>query len=606
MSDNISKIKDRLNIVDIISVYLKLQKAGSNFKANCPFHNEKTPSFFVSPERQIWHCFGCQKGGDIFSFIQEIEGVEFSEALKILAARAGVELEEFDSSIKNIKDKLYQICEAATKFFQKQLYYSKTGQKAFDYLKKRGLNDDIINKFRLGFAPNDWNALGNYIRNSGFSVKDIIDAGLVVKRNLNFKSPEFSSGIYDRFRSRIIFPIEDSNGRVVGFTGRIFERDEKEAKYINTPQTLIYDKSRILYGLNHSRTNIKINDKCLLVEGNMDMIMSYQAGVNNVVATSGTSLTSNHLSVLKRYTNNLDFCFDTDSAGALATKRGIGMALAQGFNVKVVAINDKECKDPAEYVKKYGNEWKNLVLSAKPVMEFYFEKAKENYNPESIESKKQVLKTIAPFFKRLNSKVEKMHWLYQLAFLLRVKEEAIESDLISMEDDLSNYGFIDSPQSKGIKKNAIVDRLEAPDILNEAFLSIIIKKPILFKEEITSLDKKFLNLLSLKVLEELSKEDLEKFNFADFITKFDSDQKLSLEFIYLKSQMWWENFSDEELKIEFKNIFNKLKQKTIRQNLVDLEYQIRAAEITGDKNQVSVLALKFNELTKELAETHKI
>src|SRR3989338_2394622 len=317
MEDNVSKIKDRLDVIDVISGYLKLEKAGINFKARCPFHNEKTPSFVVSPERQVWHCFGCSKGGDMFTFIQDIEGVEFPEALRVLAAKAGIELDlsARDRSAfggKDDKTKLYEICESATKFFEKQ-FLSSTGKLALAYLKKRGVVDSTIKEFRLGFAPNDWNALGIFLKNFGYNDSEIVDAGLAIKRNEG-------SGVYDRFRSRIMFPIFDLNGQIVGFTGRAFEpRPEfiqgqnststhstksqggepvestgsgqaEPAKYINTTQTIIYDKSRILYGLNKAKMDIKQTDQCILVEGNMDALMSYQAGVKNVVATSGTAL----------------------------------------------------------------------------------------------------------------------------------------------------------------------------------------------------------------------------------------------------------------------------------------------------------------------------
>ena len=302
-----------------------------------------------------------------------------------------------------------------------------------------------------------------------------------------------------------MFPISDVNGRVVGFTGRILEGDEKEAKYINTPQTLIYDKSRILYGLEHSRGEIRKKDKCLLVEGNIDVVMSHQAGVTNVVASSGTALTPMHLALLKRYTDNLDFCFDTDSAGAMATKRGIGMALGQNFSVRAVSIDDKDCKDPADYVKKYGNAWEAVVSSAKPVMEFYFEKAKENYKPESAESKKNVILTVAPFIKRISSKVEREHWINKMAYLLRVKEEAIEADIMSAQDDLNAYSSVESrqPLVSDKKPQLPVER----DILNETLLSVVLKKPALFKEEIATLDKSFLNPLATQVFGELAKEN---------------------------------------------------------------------------------------------------
>ena len=342
MADNIEQIKSRLDVVAVISDYLKLQKSGVNYKACCPFHNEKTPSFYVSPERQIWHCFGCSQGGDIFGFIKAVEGVEFPEALRILARKAGVELEEFIPEARDEKERLFEIVELATKFFEKQIYNSTDGKSALKYLEERGLNTETIKSFRLGFAPNDWQALNEFLRGRGYTENEVVASGLAIKK-------DSGAGIYDRFRSRITFPIADINDRVVGFTGRVFdvknglneqgartsqaiERFEHiEAKYINTPQTTIYDKSRVLYGLNKAKMQIKKAEKCLLVEGNMDAVMSCQAGVGNVVASSGTALTPLHLNLLKRYTANLNFCFDTDQAGAMATRRGIGLALNQGF-----------------------------------------------------------------------------------------------------------------------------------------------------------------------------------------------------------------------------------------------------------------------------------
>ncbi|MBI2674550.1 MAG: toprim domain-containing protein [Candidatus Yanofskybacteria bacterium] len=484
-----------------------------------------------------------------------------------------------------------------------------------------------------------------------------------------------------------MFPVSDANGRVVGFTGRIFEDkvptrevvgtptsdfdqatkglDNSQsvvAKYINTPQTLIYDKSRILYGLDHSRTDIRKKDKCLLVEGNMDAIMSYQAGVTHVVASSGTALTPMHLAILKRFTNNLDFCFDTDSAGVMATKRGIAIALGQDFNVKAVSLDDPvksskddhgaRCKDPADYIQRYGSNlaasgpgvgsqallgnsvgasWIEVVEKAKPVVEFYFDKAKESYNPESAESKKNVILTVAPFVKRLVSNVERTHWVNQLAYLLRVKEEAVEADIRDAPD--IDVGYVGSVRNVGNDNSnnsnkpagdqtseagySPVPREAVEQVLNEALLSLVVKKPVLFKQEIMTLDKSFLNPLASQVLDELAKEDLEQFNFSNFIKKFDSDPEqqqvvygagktLDVEFVYLRSQALWDDFKDDELKMEFKNIFNKLKQKTIHLRLADLGYEMRAAEAVGDRAKIGELASVFNKLAGELAEIHKI
>ncbi len=632
MEDNVSKIKDRLDVVDVISGYLKLQKAGMNFKARCPFHNEKTPSFVVSPERQVWHCFGCSKGGDIFSFIQDIEGVEFTEALRILAAKAGIELESFNPAVQDDKARLCEICEAATKFFEKQ-FLSSIGKQALEYLKDRGVTDSTIQEFRLGFAPNDWNALGTFLKNCGYSESEIVDAGLAIKRN-------DGSGIYDRFRSRITFPIFDLNGQVVGFTGRIFAessealaKEEGQAKYINTPQTRIYDKGRILYGLNKAKMDIKQADQCVLVEGNMDVLMSYQAGVKNVVASSGTALTPGHLTLLHRYTTNLDFCFDTDQAGAMATRRGIGLALSQSFNIKVIEINDKECKDPADLVKKNAESWSGAVSQAKPVLEFYFNKAKAGFDPTSVNSKKSVISALAPFLKRLNSQVEKAHWLSQLAFFLRVKEEAIEADVGAAKDDLEAYDR--EPVLVDVSPKSVV----ASDLLSETFLSLVMKNPLLFKNNLKDINPDLLDPYTAEAIAKLtatferserSSNPMEQWphgrrrmtainsdNIADFLKDFrESEQSpdrkaiedprqsrdYKLEFAYLKSQEFWKDSKDEELKIEFNNLISKLEERYLRTKLEKIGFEMRAGD---DKEKNLALAVEANKILNRLGEIQK-
>src|SRR3989338_2240156 len=599
MEDNVSKIKDRIDVVDVISGYLKLQKAGQNYKARCPFHNEKTPSFVISPERQVWHCFGCSKGGDIFTFIQDIEGVEFIEVLRILADKAGVKIESFNPAVKDNKARLYEVCETATKFFEKQ-FNSNTGKLALEYLKNRSVSDSTIGEFRLGFAPNDWNALGTFLKNCGYSEDEIVEAGLAVKRN-------DGSGIYDRFRSRITFPIFDLNSQVVGFTGRIFGTDDKEsAKYINTPQTRIYDKSRILYGLNKAKMDIKQADQCILVEGNMDALMSYQAGVKNVVASSGTALTSSHLILLHRYTTNLGFCFDTDQAGAMATKRGIGLALSQGFNIKVVEINDKECKDPADLVRKNSDSWSKAVGQAKPVMEFYFDKAKAGFNPNSADSKKSVISALAPFLKRLSSHVEKSHWLTKLAFLLRTKEDAIEADINSAKDELDAYTTVNSPQSTVFSHELSAQGtddlgLGTKDSLSETLLSLVMKNPIFFKNDIKNINPEFLDSHTADAIVKLA--EIKSENLADLMKDFrEENQSYKLEFAYIKSQELWKDSKDEELRIEFNNLINKLEERHLRTKLEKIGYEMRAGD---DKEKKLVLATEANNILNRLGEIQR-
>ncbi len=587
MADNVQQIKDKLDIVDVISGYLKLTKAGINYKARCPFHNEKTPSFFVTPERQIWHCFGCAKGGDMFGFVQDIEGVEFVEALRILAQRAGVKLEYSSSNfaVKDDKAVLYEICETASRFFEKQLNNSSAGKRALEYLKNRGLTEETMKEFRLGFAPSEWESLSVFLRDCGYKDADIADAGLAIKR-------EGASGIYDRFRSRIIFPISDPNGQIVGFTGRVFEGDEKEAKYINTPQTAIYDKGRILYGLHKAKTEIRREDKCVMVEGNMDALMSYQAGVKNVVATSGTALTPGHLRIIQRFTTNLGLCFDTDQAGAMATRRGIGLVLANGMNVRVVEIGDKECKDPADYIKKYGAGWSDVVLKAKPVIEFYFDKAKAGFDPNSAESKKSVISTLAPFIKRLTSHVERSHWISQLAFFLRVKEDAVEADLASAKDDLPSEEFVAQTATAPVPE-------KEDDILSQALLSVVMKNPVLFKEELKAIPAELLDNYTGDIVARLADAGSTAEIMKDFREK---DQSYKLEFAYLRSQELWKDFKDEDLKAEFQNLINKMKKRAVSAQINNLVYDMKEAEAKKDKEKMRELSVKFTELINQFPE----
>ncbi len=614
--DNISKIKERLSVVDVISGYIKVQKAGMNFKARCPFHNEKTPSFYISPERQIWHCFGCQKGGDVFGFVKEIEGIEFIEALRLLAQKAGIKLEQYDPKIQDTKTVLYEICETATRFFEKQLHHSPEGKLALAYLKDRGLNDDTIKEFRLGFAPEGWHNLSQFLRDCGFKDKDIIDSGMAIKKEGGLDpAPEqvrYGARMHDRFRSRIIFPIANINDQVIGFTGRVFGDNHPVdvGKYINSPQTAIYDKSRVLYGLNKAKIEARKADRCLLVEGNMDAIMSYQAGVKNVAATSGTALTPSHLQLLQRYTNNLDFCFDTDQAGSVATRRGIGLALSQNFNIKVVHLQDPDCKDPADYVKKFARlpvgqgqnppagraGWNEVVISAKPVIDFYFDKLKSELDLTSVDGKKGVIASLGPLINRLASQVEKSYWVSKLATVLRTKEEAVESDILSAKDDLEVYTN-NSAESKPSKP--ISDILPPGDILSEAMLAVIIKNPPFFYKELDGIEVGFLDADTLAVVNEIKRVGFD-FKFDSFVKNLDDKKRMKLEFAHLKAQEFLKEFDDEGLMAEFKNIKSKLEQRSVTAQLTSLESEIKLAEADNDKSKMKTLLNQFGDLAKQL------
>lgn len=608
MEDNVSKIKDRLDVVDVLSSYMKLQKAGINYKGRCPFHNEKTPSFFVSPERQIWHCFGCSKGGDMFEFVKEIEGVDFPEALRTLAARAGIELEQFrpkPGESVDAKQKLFEVSELATKFFERQ-FESPTGREALAYLKDRGVTDETIKEFRLGFAPNDWEALSSFLQDRGYAENEIIDAGLAIQR-----PAERKGGIYDRFRSRIMFPITEVNGQVVGFTGRTFEPStvksgqpglakvgESMAKYVNTPQTLIYDKSRVLYGLSKAKLDIKKSDRCILVEGNMDALMSFQAGVRNVVASSGTALTPAHLRLLQRYTKNLGFCFDTDQAGAMATRRGIGLALAQQFNIHILEIKDPECKDPADYVKKYGSKWSEVVAGSKPVIDYYFDRSRSSYNPTSAQSKTDIISSVAPFIKRLGAHVERAHWISQLAALLRVPESAIAADVANFKDDLDAYARIGEgePEMKQVPSSA---PKELPDAVHEMILSVVLKDPASLKQDILAVPADVLDTRTMSLMRQMAQEP-QPFDFKTFVARSSGEEALQLEFAYLRSQELWQDFSNEDLRAEFHNLIGLVRRRAISARLAALQFDVKEAEAAKDHPRLAQLTSEFHELAQQL------
>ena len=306
--DNVEEIKLKTDIVDIISEYVELKKAGmGSYKACCPFHNEKTPSFVVSQDKQIFHCFGCGKGGDVFTFIQEIEGIDFKEALNILAKKAGVELKTTDYIKKEQtkREKILEILNLSTKYYQKLLTL-KQGETALKYLKNRGLKDETIKKFKIGYSPNNWDNLYRFLKSKGYQDLDIFLSGMIVKKD--------GGGYYDRFRNRVMFPISDIYGNVIAFTARVLEKDSKQAKYINSPQTEVYDKSSILFGLDIAKSKIKQKDFVIIVEGQMDLITSVEFGTENIIASSGTALTEKQIKILKRYTKNLHFYFDKDKA----------------------------------------------------------------------------------------------------------------------------------------------------------------------------------------------------------------------------------------------------------------------------------------------------
>src|SRR5437867_3049802 len=366
-SSTLEQVRAASDIVDVIGAYLPLKRAGANFVALCPFHKEKTPSFNVNPHRQIFHCFGCHKGGDVFAFVKEYESLDFPEAVRRLADRARIPLEyekgAGEQQARHLKERLLQIHEQITQRWQSALANEAGGQIARDYLARRGVSAEAVKLFRLGYAPDLWDDTVNWAKSKSHELALVEKAGLILRR-------EGSDGFYDRFRGRLMFPICDEQGRVVGFSGRVLSGDEKTAKYVNSPETPIFTKSKIFFGLDKSKRALLDAQYAVVCEGQLDLIACYMAGVQNIVAPQGTAFTADHARILKRYVEEVVLCFDPDEAGQEAAVRALDSLLAAGLAVRVAVVPAPH--DPDSFIKASGGEaFKQLIERAEGFFEFY-------------------------------------------------------------------------------------------------------------------------------------------------------------------------------------------------------------------------------------------
>ena len=445
MSSSVDQIKSKIDIVSLISSYIKLEKAGTNFKGKCPFHNEKTPSFFVSPDRGSYYCFGCQAKGDIFTFVQEFEGLDFIGSLKVLADRAGVQLEHYNTGEKTEKQHLHSILEQAVFFYEKKLSESSM---ATDYLHKRGVSDKTIKDFRIGLASAEWRDLYDYLLERDVTAKDMLAVGLI-------KQKEEKDSYYDTFRGRIMFPINDSSGRVVGFSGRALVPDDKTPKYLNSPETGLFNKSEILFGLDKAKKDIRIKDYSILVEGQMDLIMLHQVGITNSVASSGTALTESHLVKLRRLSNSIIMSYDGDSAGFSASNRSSQLALSLGMELKLAVM--PEGQDPADLAKENVEKLKECLRNSKHIIDFYVD-ALLSRNLEPRKLGQEIHKHVLPFVALLTSTIEKAHFIKSIAQKTFIKEEALWDDLKKVGTEGGSLSKIDVQISPPVKRIEAIER----------------------------------------------------------------------------------------------------------------------------------------------------
>lgn len=433
MHSDVETVKSRTNIVDIVGEYVKLTKAGNSFKACCPFHQEKTPSFNVNEEKQFYHCFGCGVGGDVFSFVMEIEGLGFRETLTLLAEKAGVELQEgfavSDRESQNKKKRLYDVLELTTKFYEKQLWSGDGVKKVLPYLRDRGLSDEVIKKFRLGYSPDGWNYAQDFLQEKGFDNEIILQTGIIIKND--------KGRFYDRFRNRIMFPISDVMGRVIGFTSRVLPGDdESQAKYINTPETPLYHKGNVLYGINHAKQIIKQNDFVVVVEGNMDVIAANDSEIENTIAVSGTAMTEDHIRTLKRYTNQFILFFDADEAGMVAARRSALLCLEEDVQLKMVLL--KVGKDAADIAKNNPEKLRDIINSAKDAIDVFIDIAKDTYDIKDPHGKRQAIEFVTELLSHISNDIERGEWISRCAEAFDVENRLVNAAVMKQIDERNN------------------------------------------------------------------------------------------------------------------------------------------------------------------------
>ncbi len=568
MAENtIQEIKDKLDIADVIGRYMHLKKSGTNLKGLCPFHGEKTPSFMVSPQKQIWHCFGCGEGGDVIGFIKRYENVEFRDALEMAAEIAGIELPSYRSAgpDKSELEELIRINELTAEFFQTSLPTSLAAQQ---YLQDRGLFPQTIERWRVGFAPDSFDSLLNALKSKSIDPELAVKAGVLAKSD--------NGKIFDRFRGRIMFPLFDARGQVVAFTGRVLPNAlEDQAKYINSPETPIYNKSKLIFGLNFAKESFRTLNQVVLVEGQMDVITAHQSGFKNTVASSGTALTEDQLRTLKRFVNTVVFAFDNDEAGDKALWRAAQLALGLELDVRVVDL--KTAKDPDELIKKSPSSWEKLISGSYRVIDYYLEHARTNFLFGSLDQKQYVTDMILPLVGKIVNPVETDHYLQKISSEFVISEQALRQSFSSQKVEptvTEEFGTVSLPQEAIWEKEILGGIILFPEFLE--FVRV--------------------EGLADALISSALQPYFQKAILGDYLK--DSKEPLVTESIFVVESNL-ENLDSNELALlrELKKSFFQFKLAKLKYYLQELTIAIKKAETTKNHDLAKQLGGKFAQLS---------
>lgn len=582
MQDAKEEVRSRLNIEDVIGEYVQLKRAGRNFKGLSPFSGEKTPSFYVSPDKNIWHDFSSNKGGDLFSFVMEVEGIDFRAALELLARRAGVELAAYDSKgsqeIARRKKRLLEAHDLAAHYYQQSLVKN---EHAVGYVfKKRGLSKDIVTTFRIGYAPASGDALVSFLTKKGYSNQELSQAGLLNR---------FGG---DLFRGRMMVPLMDGSGQVIGFTARIIADEPNAPKYLNTPQTLLYDKGRHVFGLSQAKEAIRKNDYTVVVEGNLDVVSSHQAGITQVVATAGTAMTEHHLKSLVRLSPNVRLAFDGDAAGLAATERAIPIAQTVGVDLTIISLPDG-VKDPDELIQQDPALWQQAIDAAEPVVDWVLRQYERREDLSAAIGKRNYTTAALRVVRSLQDPVEQDHYLRQIAEKISTSLEALQQKLAGVAE----------PEQKVLKKVVQPQQpvVQDPKGYQDNLLAVTLIDPATRDLLQDVLPDMMTNDERRTVLQyvQTSREPLQ--DVPDSLKNIDTYVKIVL----LKADARYGDWSDEDRYFEAARLVRQLitEHKKIQKDT--LTAQLRDAEDNGDDEAARTIRQQLNDLIKEIPRAQK-
>lgn len=586
--DQIEQIKERLDILEVARGYISpFKKSGNNYFARCPFHSEKTPSFSVNPELGIYKCFGCGQSGDVITLIQELEGVDFPKALEIAAKRAGVTLARNfspqDERRYKERQQILTVNALVAEYYHYILTKHDRGAAGREYAKSRGIKKDLIDRFMIGYAPRSYTNLLQFLKKRGYSEQDLVRWGLVVSG---------SGRVYDKFRSRLIFPLVNQHDDIIGFSGRIIIKNTKAPKYLHSPQTEAFDKSAFLFGINHAKNEMRKQDFAVFCEGQLDVISSHKTNIKNVVASLGTSLAAKQLEVAKRYTDTVYFSFDTDMAGETALIRAVDLAHQQGMSVKVVTL--PEGADADELIQKDSAKWEEAVKGAESVFDHMVQRLSNRLDMSSLTDKEEFASRILPVIARYPKRIEQSHYIKKIAVILNVHEELLQEEL----DRLSKA----NPTATKVDTKRIVQVLDSTANVKEEYVfALVLQHPHFLDESFEYVKSRYFNSPAAReVLKKLRSYhgDKKRFQVKNFISSLEEHEKTFVQNLLLKRIPTFD--LSAELVGELKTVMRFLKNNYYQNKIKSVKVQIEDAENSGDKKKVNTLLEKLVSLNDKL------